>query len=81
MQLAGQNLHKEHAQCDMRGDTNIKGIDSSDPSVYFLFCDRNITNFWIPIARKPSNLILVETLLPPAGWGGGVRHHVFSNEK
>ena len=23
----------------MRGDTNFKGFDSSDPSVYFLFCD------------------------------------------
>ena len=28
----------EHAYCDMRGDTNIKSSDSSDPSVYFLFC-------------------------------------------
>ena len=25
----------------MRVDTNFKGSDSSDPSVYFLFCDAN----------------------------------------
>ena len=24
---------------NMRGDRNFKGSDSSDPSVYFLFCD------------------------------------------
>ena len=38
MQLAGQNLHNEHVQCDMRGDINLKTSDSSDPFVYFLFC-------------------------------------------
>ena len=38
-QLTGQNLHNEHAQCDMREGTNFKGSDSSYPSVYFLFCD------------------------------------------
>ena len=39
MQLTGQNLHNEHAQCDMRGDTNFKGSDSSDPTVYSLYWD------------------------------------------
>ena len=27
----------------MRGDTNIKDSDSSDPSIYFLFCDSGST--------------------------------------
>ena len=38
MQLTGQNLHNEHAQCDMHGDTDFKGSDLIDPSVDFLFC-------------------------------------------
>ena len=38
MQLTGQNMHNEHAQCDLRGDRNFKGSDSSDPFVYFIFC-------------------------------------------
>ena len=28
----------------MRGDTNFKGSNSSDPSVYFLFCTLNAIN-------------------------------------
>ena len=38
MQLTGQNLHNEHEYCDMRGDRDFKASDSSDSSVYFLFC-------------------------------------------
>ena len=41
MQLIGQNLHNEHAQCDIREDTNFKGSDLSDPSGYSLFCGTN----------------------------------------
>ena len=36
----GQNLHNEHAQCNMREDTKCKGgSDSSGPSVYYISCD------------------------------------------
>ena len=35
----------------MRGDRNFKGSDSSDPSVYFLFCDESTTFPFIIILR------------------------------
>ena len=44
MQLIGQNLHNEYAQCDIREDTNFKGSDLSDPSGYSLFCGTNHQN-------------------------------------
>ena len=40
MQLTGQNLHNE--QC-VRGDINFKGSDSSDLSIYLLFCEQGKT--------------------------------------
>ena len=32
-----QNMHEEHAQCDMREDKNVKDSDLSFPFIYFLF--------------------------------------------
>ena len=31
----------------MRGDTNFKGSDSNDPSVYFLFCGSAANHYYI----------------------------------
>ena len=44
MQLTGQNLNNEHAQCDMSMDINFIGSDASDFSVYFLFSA--VTNYF-----------------------------------
>ena len=54
MQLTGQNLHNEHAKCDIRGDTNFKGSDSSDPTVYSLYrvSQKKTDAFHIQISRE-----------------------------
>ena len=48
----------------MRGDKNFKGSDSSDPSVYFLFCDLKTLNNYVHSEKfKLESLGLVKSML------------------
>ena len=49
----------------MRGDRNFKGFDSSDPSVYFLFCGRYILNLYIFFVLVKYCINMLNTITGP----------------
>ena len=46
----------------MRGDTNFKGSDSSDPSVYSLYCVR-VETFEVFVSTRDNDMQLLGSLL------------------
>ena len=49
MKSIDQNLHNEHAYCDLHEDINFKGSDSSGFFVCFSFCDSEYVSEIFPL--------------------------------
>ena len=49
MKSIDQNLHNEHAHCDLHEDINFKGSDSTGFSVCFSICDSEYVSEIFPL--------------------------------